>query len=229
MHDINSDTMIDLDRIEYWVFDLDNTLYPHDVNLFSQVDHKMGLYIQEKFNISYEDAKIQQKHFFKNHGTTLRGLMSEHGIDPLAYLDYVHDIDFSVLNADIRMKQAIDKLPGEKFIYTNASTPYAKNVLGNLDLLDCFKDFFDIHDANFLPKPNMSSYHKMIEKFAIDPEKSVMFEDIAANLNPASELGMGTVWIKSNTHWATSGFEDENIDHIITDLPHWLSNLTRNL
>lgn len=229
MFNKNTDSEINIKHVDYWIFDLDNTLYPHDVNLFSQVDHKMGLYIQEKFNVSYEEAKKQQKHYFINHGTTLRGLMSEHSIDPMGYLDFVHDIDFSVLNADLDMKKSIEKLPGEKFIYTNASTSYAKNVLENIGLSDCFKDYFDIHDANFLPKPDMRSYHKMIEKFDIEPTKSVMFEDIAANLNPAAELGMRTVWVRTNSHWSETGFDDENIDQITASLPTWLNNFTRNL
>ncbi len=122
MSDKISGTEINLRHITHWVFDLDNTLYPHYVNLFSQVDHKMGLYIQEMFNIPYEEAKKQQKHYFMTHGTTLRGLMSEHNIDPLAYLDFVHDIDFSVLNADLAMRKSIDKLPGEVYLYKCVNT-----------------------------------------------------------------------------------------------------------
>ncbi len=229
MTDKKTNKQIDPQNIKHWVFDLDNTLYPHDINLFGQVDHRMGLYIQERFNVTYEEAKQQQKHYFLNHGTTLRGLMTEHDIDPLGYLEYVHDIDFKVLNVDETLKEAIDKLPGEKFIYTNASTPYAKNVLSEIGLDGCFKDFFDIHDAEFFPKPDMRSYHKMIDKFAIDPNQSIMFEDIACNLNPAFELGIRTVWIESKTDWAQKGLGHEKVDHITADLPAWLNNLTRNL
>lgn len=221
--------LLDGDAIKYWVFDLDNTLYPEHANLFSQVDHKMGLFIQNMFDVSYEEAKTRQKRFFKEHGTTLRGLMTEHDIEPYDYLRFVHDIDFSVLNANETLNKAIDALPGEKFIYTNASTEYAQDVLERIGLKGCFKDFFDIHDAEFLPKPDIRSYHKMIEKFSIDPSQSIMVEDIAGNLNPAAELGMTTVWVTTNTEWSDNGQNEDNIDHITSDLSMWLDGVAKRL
>lgn len=214
-----------LDHVENWVFDLDNTLYPHQANLFTQVDRKMGEFIQGMLNIPYDDAKLLQKKFFMKHGTTLRGLMSEHGIEPYDYLNFVHDIDFSVLNVDHALNDALEKLPGEKFIYTNASTDYAKNVLSHIGLSGFFKDIFDIHDAEFLPKPHKKSYHKMLDKFSIDPEKSIMVEDIAGNLAPANELGMATVWVKTGVDWSDNGFDDAVIDYIAPDLSNWLKNI----
>ncbi len=229
MHENHENNRPDLDDIDYWIFDLDNTLYPHEANLFTQVDHKMGLFIQDMFNISYDDAKKRQKDFFMNHGTTLRGLMTEHGIEPYEYLNFVHDIDFSVLNQDDQLNDAIRKLPGKKFIYTNASTDYAGNVLAEIGLDGAFLDIFDIHDAEFRPKPDIRSYHKMIDKFSIDPNKSIMVEDIAVNLNPASELGMSTVWVRTDTHWSDKGFTQENVDYIALDLSSWLKNVTHHI
>ena len=221
----NTDEFPDLGEIKYWVFDLDNTLYSHETDLFTQVDHNMGLFIQEMFGVSYTEAKKRQRHFFMNYGTTLRGLMSEHGVDPYEYLEFVHDIDFTVLKVNEVLNEALAELPGEKFIYTNASTNYAKNVLSHIGLEGGFKDIFDIHDAKFLPKPDMRSYHKMLKKFAIDPNVSIMIEDIAGNLNPAAELGMTTVWLPTNTHWSDNGQNKENIDHTVADLSHWLKNI----
>lgn len=210
-------------NIKNWIFDLDNTLYPYQVNLFSQVDHKMGLFIQDMFDIPYADAKVKQKTFFKEHGTTLRGLMSEHGIEPYDYLKFVHDIDFSVLEVDEKLNNAIEKLSGEKYIYTNGSADYANMVLSRIGLSGTFKDIFDIHDASFFPKPDMRSYHKMIEKFDINPHHSVMVEDIAGNLNPAAELGMTTVWVPTNTDWSDEGHEGKNIHHVAPVLADWLA------
>lgn len=221
--------LLDGSAIKHWVFDLDNTLYPAHANLFNQVDHKMGLFIQDMFDISYEEAKQRQKRFFKKHGTTLRGLMTEHGIEPYDYLRFVHDIDFSVLNENETLNKAIDALPGEKFIYTNASTEYAKDVLARIGLDGRFKDIFDIHDAEFLPKPDMRSYHKMVEKFSINPSESIMVEDIAGNLNPAAELGMKTVWVTTNTQWSGNGQNEDNIDHITPDLSAWLEDVVERL
>ena len=224
-----TDAYPDLEKIKYWVFDLDNTLYPHQVDLFSQVDHKMGLFIQDMFDISYEEAKHLQKSFFKKHGTTLRGLMSEHGIEPYDYLNFVHDIDFSVLEVDEVLNDAIDRLPGEKYIYTNGATNYAQDILSGIGLSGKFKDIFDIHDAKFLPKPDMRSYHKMIDKFSINPIQSVMVEDIAGNLNPAAKLGMTTVWVPTDTAWSKNDHSEENIDHIAESLPYWLTGVANRL
>tara|TARA_R110002096_G_scaffold415163_1_gene616655 strand:+ start:42267 stop:42956 length:690 start_codon:yes stop_codon:yes gene_type:complete len=218
-----------LEKIKYWVFDLDNTLYPHQADLFTQVDHKMGLFIQDMFDVSYEEAKQRQKNFFRKHGTTLRGLMTEHGIEPYDYLNFVHDIDFSVLEVDKILSEAVDKLPGEKFIYTNASTSYAQDVLSRIGLSGKFKDIFDIHDAKFLPKPDMRSYHKMVDKFAIDPKSSVMVEDIAGNLNPAAKLGMTTVWVPTDTVWSENDIAQENIHHVTENLPQWLAGIAKQL
>lgn len=225
----NSPELPDLEKIKYWVFDLDNTLYPHHADLFSQVDHKMGLFIQQMFDISHADAKKKQKDFFMAHGTTLRGLMSEHGIEPFDYLAFVHDIDFSVLAVDKTLNEALNMLPGKKYIYTNASNDYAQTVLGHIGLDGFFDDIFDIHDADFLPKPDIRSYHKMIEKFVIDPKASIMIEDIAGNLNPAAELGMSTVWVPTDSHWSHKGHDDKNIDHIAADLPDWLRNVATSI
>ena len=218
-----------LGDINHWVFDLDNTLYPHGANLFSQVDRKMGDFIQSMFDVSYPDAKVMQKNYFLEHGTTLRGLMSEHGIEPYDYLKFVHDIDFSVLKVDTKLNEALHKLPGEKFVYTNASTEYAKNVLKHIGLDGFFQDFFDIHDAEFLPKPHIASYHKMIDKFEINPHESIMVEDIAGNLKPAADLGMVTLWIKTGVHWSDNGVENIKIDHIAPDLSSWLSHVTQHM
>jgi len=219
----------DMKNIKYWIFDLDNTLYPYQADLFSQVDKKMGLFIQEMFNVSFEEARRRQKSFFKTYGTTLRGLMTEHGIQPYDYLKFVHDIDFSVLEIDETLVAALDRLPGEKFIYTNASTDYAKVVLSHIGLSGKFKDIFDIHDANFLPKPDIRSYHKMIDKFSIDPKASVMVEDIAGNLNPAAELGMTTVWLPSDDQRSDNDRTHKNIDYITESLPQWLTRVLSEL
>ena len=219
----------DMKNIKYWIFDLDNTLYPHQADLFSQVDKKMGLFIQKMFNVSHEEARRRQKSFFKKYGTTLRGLMTEHGIEPYNYLKFVHDIDFNVLKIDETLIAAVDRLPGEKFIYTNASRDYAKVVLSHIGLSGKFKDIFDIHDANFLPKPDVRSYHKMINKFSIDPKSSVMLEDLAVNLNPAADLGMTTVWLPSDDLRSGNDYIHKNIDYITESLPQWLTSVVSEL
>ena len=216
-------------NVKHWVFDLDNTLYPAHCNLFEQVDKKMAQFIARLFDISLSQAKKMQKYFFQKYGTTLRGLMTEHNISSSEYLKFVHDIDFSVLKPDEVLNQAIMSLPGDKFIYTNASTEYTHNVLRHIGLSDHFGDIFDIHDAEFLPKPDVRSYHKMIAKFSIDPKVSVMVEDLAGNLNPAAELGMTTVWVTTEKSWSKRGYDGNNIHHVTSSLPTWLSTITNDL
>lgn len=218
-----------LKDIKYWVFDLDNTLYSSAINLFTQVDEKMGIFISQMFDISYELAKKRQKYFFKKYGTTLRGLMTEYDINAHDFLDYVHDIDFTVLNVDHSLNEAIKNLPGDKFIFTNASNDYAQNILDKIGLNGHFKDIFDIHDGQFIPKPHMNSYRKMIDKFAIDPKVSAFIEDIAGNLNPAAELGMATIWVPTASQWSKQGHCDENVHHVAKNLPQWLNGVLSDL
>jgi len=136
---------------------------------------------------------------------------------------------FTQEEVDKILSEAVDKLPGEKFIYTNASTSYAQDVLSRIGLSGKFKDIFDIHDAKFLPKPDMRSYHKMVDKFSIDPKSSVMVEDIAGNLNPAAKLGMTTVWVPTDTVWSENDIAQENIHHVTENLPQWLAGIAKQL
>ena len=213
------------DKIEYWIFDLDNTLYPSEINLFSQVDKRMGEFISKRFDLSLEAAKSLQKKYFQVYGTTLRGLMTEHDMPPQDFMDYVHDINLDVLQENTRLNWAIKKLKGTKIVYTNASRDYAMKVIAKIGLKDIIEDIFDIHSANFLPKPHPESYHRMVREMAVDPEKSVMVEDIARNLVPASEMGMKTVWVPTGKKWSGDGGQQEHIDYTAPNLTAWLESL----
>ncbi|WP_321397112.1 pyrimidine 5'-nucleotidase [Emcibacter sp.] len=217
---------LDISQLEHWVFDLDNTLYPAANNLFAQVDRRMGEFIAGRFNLEKEEARALQKYFFKTHGTTLRGLMSEHDVSPDEFLDFVHDVDFSGLQPDPELARALRALPGEKFIYTNADTPYAEKVLERLGIGDVFDVIFDIRQAGFSPKPDRDSFRKMIEHTGLNAGKSVMVEDIARNLAPAREMGMKTVWVPTDQAWSREGMDSDHIDYTVEDLTGWLSALS---
>jgi len=218
---------LDPDKIEYWIFDLDNTLYPAEINLFSQVDRRMGEFISMRFDLTLEAAKSLQKTYFQTHGTTLRGLMTEHDIPPQDFLDYVHDINLDVLAENSLLNRTLKKLKGTKIVYTNASKDYALKVMAKIGLKDIFEDIFDIHSANFLPKPHPPSYHKMVRDMKVDPSKSVMVEDIARNLVPASEMGMKTVWVPTDERWSGDGRQDQHIDYTAPNLTEWLVSLVK--
>ncbi|MCF6216414.1 MAG: pyrimidine 5'-nucleotidase [Emcibacter sp.] len=220
-------------NIEHWIFDLDNTLYPAQNNLFSQVDRRMGEFISRRFDLPFEAARLRQKKYFKTYGTTLRGLMTEDDVAPQDFLRFVHDIDFGVLQENKKLNEAINNLRGDKVIYTNASRDYAIKVLEKLGLSGVFREIFDINSAGFKPKPDPGSYLKMIGDLGIDPQKSVMIEDMARNLVPARDLGMKTVWLRSEDKYSGhkdsgDGYGSGHIDYTAPNLAEWLKRAVKD-
>ena len=182
--------------IDCWVFDLDNTLYSADVAVFHQIDQRMKAFVARELGLSLDEAYKLQKKYFHDHGTTLRGLMLNHSIDPDAFLDFVHDIDHDILDADHRLATAIGALPGRKFVFTNGTDYHARRVMERLEITHLIESVFDIRAADYLPKPNHGPYEKFVAKFGIAPQRAAMFEDSSANLKPAASMGMTTVWAR---------------------------------
>lgn len=216
---------LDPAAVEAWVFDLDNTLYPASSRLFSQVDKHMAAFIQELLGISDEDARALQKRYYRDHGSTLRGLMVHHAVDPHRFLDYVHAIDVTVLEPSPSLRRALAALPGRRLIFTNASCRHATNVTDRLGVSEQFDGIFDIHAADYRPKPDNQTYERMVSAFGIDPQRSVFFEDIARNLAPAAALGMTTVWVATDNLVAREGAEAEHVHHVAHDLVAWLESI----
>ena len=220
-------------HVDTWVFDLDNTLYPASCRLFDQIDVKMGDFVSRLLGVDHAEAKRRQKEMFYRHGTTLRGLMTEHGITPGDFLDYVHDIDHSAVPANQPLDEALHALPGRKLIFTNGTVAHAEKVLNRIGIPHHFGDIFDIVHADFIPKPEMEPYRKFVRQTGIRPETAAMFEDIARNLLAPHELGMTTVLVTSpDNHDAahlnrTAG--DAHIHHVTGDLAGFLSGLAGEL
>lgn len=209
---------------ETWIFDLDNTLYPASCRLFDQVDRRIGLFIAQYLSISTDDARKLQKQYFRNYGTTLRGLMLEHGVDPQPFLDFVHEIDLNGVPSDPLLDRLLGLLPGRKFVYTNGSARHADNILGRLGVARHFAGVFDIVAAGFIPKPDPRPYAAMLDRFSITPQGACMVEDIARNLTPAKALGMTTVWLRSDADFAQPQPQDLSaVDEVIDDLTEWLT------
>lgn len=215
-------------HVDTWIFDLDNTLYPHTSRIWPQVDQRITLYIADLFGIDGLSARALQKYFYHKYGTTLRALIDEYDIDPYDFLDFAHDIDHTDIALDERLGAAIEKLPGRKLILTNGSRKHAENVAKKIGILDHFEDVFDIAAANFVPKPDRRAYESFLEKHAVEPAQAAMFEDIAKNLVVPHELGMTTTLIVPKTlDPFREGFEQEavktpHIDHITSDLADFL-------
>ena len=222
---MNTTSLKALAEAETWVFDLDNTLYPAKTDLFSQVDVRIRDYVADFLKMEKDAAYKLQKEYFRDYGTTMRGLMTLHGLNPKPFLAYVHDIDVTPVSPSPNLNQALAKLPGRKIIYTNASTAHAERVMKRLGVEAHFSGIFDIIDAGFTPKPEPEPYQQLIKRFGIDPQKAVMVEDIAKNLEPAAAMGMATVWVRTDTRWGNEDSAANYVHHAIDDLADWLSAL----
>ncbi len=222
--------MKELTEIKYWIFDLDNTLYSGQTKVFSEVDKRMSSFISEKLKIDIIEAKKIQKEYFYEYGTTLSGLMQKKNIDPNEFLEFVHDIDISWLPKDKLLREELIKIKEKKYIFSNGSHAHIRNVTNQLGIDDLFDGAFDITDANFLPKPRIEPYKKLIQKFKLDPNKSILIEDIAHNLEQAKNLGMKTCWLKNDETFAKKDADKPYIDYKINNLPSFLQkiNVLRN-
>lgn len=219
-----------------WIFDLDNTLYPAECNLFAQVDQRMCEFISGYLQVPVEEARRLQKGYYLDYGTTLAGLMSRHGLEPSEFLDYVHDIDFSVLPEAPDLGRALDRLPGEKFIFTNGTAVYAKKVAGKLGVLERFSGVFDIAGAGYVPKPQTAAYESFLKAHGVAPHRAAMFEDLPHNLEAPHALGMATVLVKSRyfDHPAQREIDDwqelpQHVHHMTEDLTGFLNEIARAL
>jgi putative hydrolase of the HAD superfamily len=217
--------MIELTKIKYWIFDLDNTLYSGDTKVFDQVDKKMSKFISEKLNVSIDEAKKIQKNYFHEYNTTLNGMIKNHEIDANEFLEFVHDVNLDFLKANKPLEEEITKLNGQKFIFTNGSKAHVANVTKRIGIEKLFDGVFDIVESDFIPKPSIEPYKKIIEKFKIEPQYSIFIEDIARNLKPAHELGMKTLWIKNNEPWAAKFSDSDFINYKTDNLAKFLKEV----
>jgi putative hydrolase of the HAD superfamily len=210
--------------IRNWIFDLDNTLYPANADLFAQVDARMTGFIQDLLGLEHDEARRVQKAYFHNHGTTLSGLMTEHHVDPHAFLAHVHDIEMDVLEHDAPLVAAIAKLPGRKLVFTNGDKPYALRILDRLGLGESFEAIHDIHAMGLMPKPHASAYAGFCAAFDIDPTESLFVDDMARNLAPAKAIGMTTVWVDNGSEQSPD-VERAHIDFTVPVLAPWLETI----
>ena len=218
---------------EAWVFDLDNTLYPASCDLFAEIDQRMTDFVARFLRLERDEARALQKRYYAEHGTTLKGLMTLHGMDPAEFLAHVHEIDLSPLPREAGLREAIAALPGRKFVYTNGSRRHAERVTAYMGLDHLFDGMSGIEDAHYHPKPDQRSYDHFCADHAIDPVQAVFFEDLARNLAPAHAMGFTAVLVRSDKDWShepkearPAGKGDElpgHIDYVTDDLTAFLT------
>ena len=217
--------MKEFKKIKNFIFDCDGVLYDDLEGVFGQVSKRMTEYISKKLNLSLEKAKELQTNYFHKYNTSLNGLMIHHDINPQEFLKYVHDINLDFLKKDLKLRKELIELKTKKFVFTNGSHEHASNITKTLGISDLFDGFFDITDCNFIPKPSIEPYKKLIDKFNIKPSETVFVEDIAINLEPAKKLGMKTVWLKNNEYWGKKDSDKKFVDLKIENLSSFLKEI----
>ena len=217
--------MKNFEHIENILFDCDGVLY-HQLDLvFGQVSKRMTEYISNKLNIDMQKAKELQTNYFHKYNTSLNGLMIHHDIPPREFLDYVHDIDLSFLDKDKVLRNELENMKLKKFVFTNGSKEHVKNITTTLGIDDQFDGVFDIVDAEYHPKPEARAFDLMVEKFKIDPTKTLYIEDIAKNLSIGKERGATTVWLINDEYWGKKESDKDYIDYKIENLSLFLKEI----
>ncbi|AFS48422.1 MAG: pyrimidine 5'-nucleotidase [Alphaproteobacteria bacterium] len=219
-----------MNNVTNWVFDLDNTLYKAECGLFDKVHVLMGRYIEEKLGLASGEAQALRSKYYHQYGTTLRGLMMEHQIDPDDYLDYVHQINYDVVSPDEKLGETIKNLSGNKYIFTNANYGHVEKVLDKLKMNNIFDGCFDISESDYLPKPHKDVYDAFQKKFNLDNSSTAMFEDLHINLKEPHAMGWKTVWVTNNLEYNLNKDvnQQEDIQKII-DEKGYITEVTDNL
>ena len=219
----------DFRHVTDWIFDLDNTLYRADNGIFAQIESRMTDYVERLMGLPRDEARVVQKALYRVHGTTLNGLMREHGVDAEDYLAYVHDIELGDLAPDGRLVAAISRLPGRRFVFTNGCRDHATRILARIGMTGLFEAVWDIRSMDFVPKPQAPAYASVVAAGGVVCEQAAMFDDIARNLVPARALGMTTVWLKTDSPWGKHGpmmdVAPGDIDHETDNLTHFLHSI----
>ena len=219
-----------LSHITDWVFDLDNTLYPRTCNLFAQIDIRITNYVMDLTQLDFDAARVLQKTWYRDFGTTLNGLMHQHKVDPDHFLNTVHAIDYSPVDAHPDLVDAIRALPGRKFILTNGDVSHARSVLKRLGGDDIFEHVHDIRAMTYVPKPHKAAYDGFFALHDIDPRKAVMFDDLEKNLVVPHDVGMSTVHVVAGEDyaheqidaWEMARATGPHVHHVTDDLAKFL-------
>ncbi len=219
--DLAPDLGPDLGHVDTWIFDLDNTLYPPECDLFALIDDRMQGFVERSTGLGPIEARALQKRYYHEHGTTLAGLMAHHGVDPRAFLDEVHEISLDRLERDEALARGLSRLPGRRLVFTNGSERHARRVLDALGIEALFDEVFDIEACDLIPKPQHDAFARLIARHAVTPGTTAFFEDLERNLEPAAALGMTTVLVGPRAAECQAEF----VHHRTDRLPAFLSSV----
>lgn len=209
-------------KINTWVFDLDDTLYPRDSGLWAQIDKRISAYVKKQLLVDDAEITRLRKYYRQTYGGALKGMLVEHQIDADDYLADVHNIDYSALKPNPQLAKDISKLPGKKFIFTNGDTAHAMRVLNKIGLNNCFDGIYDVTYTDFVPKPYQQAYDSFIKHFALEPQTTAMFEDNLANLEMCKKLGMTTIFVGDKPQTLIPSYVDIAVNGI-NDFVHKLA------
>ena len=207
-------------HVTTWVFDLDNTLYPPSARLFDLIEVRMTTWVMRELGVERAEADRLRRHYWQSYGTTLAGLMREHGMDPGPYLTEVHDIPLDRLTPDPKLAAGIAALPGRRIVYTNGAAPYAERVLAARGLAGLFDAVYGVEHAGFRPKPERAAFETVFARDGVDTARAAMFEDDVRNLAAPHAMGMRTV------HVAPAPEPAAHVHHHTDDLAAFLARLT---
>lgn len=210
--------MTDLVHIETWLFDLDNTLYPVETEFMTLIEGRMTDFMEKVTGLPRDEARAIQKKYYHAHGTTLAGLIAHHDIDPEDFLTEVHDVSLDRLTPDVKMAEALMRLPGRRLVFTNGSAAHAERVLERLQIAHAFEDIFHISAADYIPKPSPLTFEKMMARHGVSAAGSAFFEDSQVNLAPAAQLGMTTILVGPHAAASTADFVHHRTNNLVAFL-----------
>ncbi|WP_020677220.1 pyrimidine 5'-nucleotidase [Geopsychrobacter electrodiphilus] len=178
------------------LFDLDNTLYPADKNLFALIDVRINRYMEEVVGIPKSQVDPLRRQYWQDYGATLQGLIRHYAADAEDYLEYVHRFDIGQrLSPDLELQETLKNLDQPCFVFTNGSRQHAEQVTSALGIRQHFEEIFDIRIADYQPKPSPLPYQQVLKQLCLQGKDCVMIEDSPANLKTAKKFGMTTLLI----------------------------------
>jgi putative hydrolase of the HAD superfamily len=222
-----ADTAPDFRHVRHWVFDLDHTLYTTNAETQKALEERICLYVQRTLKVTRDPAWDVQKRYLLEHGSTLAGLVKNHGVEPDHYHDFINDITELNLSKDMDFREALKRLPGKRYVFTNNCGRFAANVLAGLGVEDLFDSIVDARAMNVIPKPNPAAYDTLIALGGFDPAQAAMFDDSLRNLAPAKARGMTTIWLNTGGGFSSWKVADGHlhIDHETDDLAAFLQRI----